>query len=143
MIVPVLSATTKRNSRSIAGTSSAITRICPSSTPTLKDTREVRRGDPANGSVSRRANEKPKPWTRPKPNAIIHRRLTLVGPHVPSLALGPHPQRELTLMPRLGFPVLGSAWPQALASSLALGPDPQTAALPGAATLPTIFSTAI
>jgi len=25
------------------------------------------------------------------------------------MALGPHPQRELTLMPRLGFPVLGSA----------------------------------
>jgi hypothetical protein len=30
------------------------------------------------------------------------------------LALGPHPQRELTLMPRLGFSLLGSAWPQAL-----------------------------
>src|SRR5262245_49518982 len=35
-----------------------------------------------------------------------------------SLAPGPHPRRELKLMPRLGFPVLGSAWPQAQASSL-------------------------
>src|SRR5437867_924516 len=47
--------------------------------------------------------------------------------HFFTLALGPHPQRELTLMPRLGFTVLGSArhpgaaaapgapaWPQAL-----------------------------
>src|SRR5207237_1690752 len=34
-----------------------------------------------------------------------------------SLALGPHPQRELTLMPRLGFSGLGSAWPQALLSA--------------------------
>ena len=31
-----------------------------------------------------------------------------------SLALGPHPQRELTLMPRFGFPGLSSAWPRAL-----------------------------
>jgi hypothetical protein len=31
-----------------------------------------------------------------------------------SLALGPHPQRELTLILRVGFPVLRSAWPQAL-----------------------------
>jgi hypothetical protein len=31
-----------------------------------------------------------------------------------SLAPGPHPQRELTLMPRRGFTVGGSAWPQAL-----------------------------
>src|SRR5262245_37496488 len=30
------------------------------------------------------------------------------------LAAGPHPRRALTLMPRLGFSVLGSAWPQAL-----------------------------
>src|SRR5215471_8609232 len=30
------------------------------------------------------------------------------------LAPGPHPRRALSLMPRLGFTVLGSAWPQAL-----------------------------
>jgi hypothetical protein len=30
------------------------------------------------------------------------------------LAAGPHPRRELTLMPRLGSHVLASAWPQAL-----------------------------
>ena len=30
------------------------------------------------------------------------------------LAAGPHPRRELTLMPRLGLQVLSSAWPQAL-----------------------------
>src|SRR5262245_48665283 len=33
-----------------------------------------------------------------------------------SLALGPHPQRELTLTPHLGFAGLGSVWPQALLS---------------------------
>src|SRR3989442_9550274 len=31
------------------------------------------------------------------------------------MALGPHPQRALTLTPRLGVTGLGSAWPQALA----------------------------
>src|SRR5262245_32020616 len=31
------------------------------------------------------------------------------------LALGPHPQRTRSLTPRLGFTVLGSMWPQALA----------------------------
>src|SRR5262245_52468094 len=30
------------------------------------------------------------------------------------LAAGPHPRRVPSLMPRLGFAVLGSAWPQAL-----------------------------
>ena len=41
-----------------------------------------------------------------------------------ALALGPHPQRELTLIPRLGFPCprLGMA---AGALALALGPHPQ------------------
>ena len=39
-----------------------------------------------------------------------------VGPNVIffPLAPGPHPRRDLSLMPRLGFTVLGSAWPQAL-----------------------------
>ena len=31
-----------------------------------------------------------------------------------ALALGPHPQRKLTLMPRFRLACLGSAWPQAL-----------------------------
>ena len=34
--------------------------------------------------------------------------------HIFPLGLGPHPQRELTLMPRRGFPGRSSAWPQAL-----------------------------
>src|SRR5215510_1227895 len=37
------------------------------------------------------------------------------------LAAGPHPRRVSSLMPRLGFTVLGSAWPQALLS-LSLSP---------------------
>ena len=35
------------------------------------------------------------------------------GRRRPFTGAGAHPQRELTLMPRLGFHVLGSAWPQA------------------------------
>src|SRR5206468_3570475 len=38
------------------------------------------------------------------------------------LALGPHPQRELTLIPRLGFTVLGSVWPPALTFLRRRGP---------------------
>ena len=34
------------------------------------------------------------------------------------MAAGPHPRRELTLTPRLGFTVLGSVWPQALLCDL-------------------------
>ena len=43
--------------------------------------------------------------------------------YITSLALGPHPQRELTLMPRLG-----DAWPRlgiAAGAFVALGPHPQ------------------
>jgi len=29
------------------------------------------------------------------------------------MAAGPHPRRDLSLTPRLGFSVLGSVWPQA------------------------------
>ena len=36
------------------------------------------------------------------------------GPHARLPRVGARPQRELTLMPRLGFSGLGSAWPQAL-----------------------------
>ena len=51
---------------------------CPSSTPRLKDSREVKRYDPANWSVCLRAYEKPKPWTSPKPNVMTQRRPTLL-----------------------------------------------------------------
>ncbi len=34
--------------------------------------------------------------------------------HPTRIDAGPHPRRELTPTPRLGFPVLGSVWPQAL-----------------------------
>src|SRR5690349_6118703 len=33
------------------------------------------------------------------------------------LAAGPHPRRDLSLIPRLGFTVLGSGWPRALPSA--------------------------
>jgi hypothetical protein len=52
--------------------------ICPSSTPMLNDTSEVSKCDPANWSVRRSANEKPKPCTRPKPNVINQRRFGLM-----------------------------------------------------------------
>ena len=37
-----------------------------------------------------------------------------VQSHLFSLAAGPHPRRELTPTPRVGFTVLRSVWPQAL-----------------------------
>ena len=52
-----------------------------------------------------------------------------LGVHIFSVALGPHPQRVLTLMLALGFTVLGLAWPQALippapmALTTSYGPD--------------------
>src|SRR5215475_7184911 len=42
-----------------------------------------------------------------------------------SLAAGPHPRRALSLMPRLGFTVLGSAWPQALFTGGGAPPPPR------------------
>ena len=74
MIVPIRSATTCLNTQLNAGTASARTSSCPSSTPTLNDSSDVSRCAPANCIDSRSANEKPKPWTSPKPNANIHRR---------------------------------------------------------------------
>ena len=52
---------------------SASTSIWPSSTPTLNDNSDVTRCAPANWRDSRSANQKPKPWTRPKPKATSHR----------------------------------------------------------------------
>ncbi len=40
------------------------------------------------------------------------------------MAAGPHPRRELTLMPRLGLRRLGSAWPRALVLSSTHPTDP-------------------
>src|SRR5207245_127840 len=53
---------------------------------------------------------------------VITRRSVFI--HISSLAPGPHPRRDLTLIPRLGFagPRLGMA---AGASSLAPGPHPR------------------
>src|SRR4051812_46376392 len=42
----------------------------------------------------------------------------IVGTHFFPLAAGPHPRRVLSLIPRLGFTVLGSGWPQAPAALL-------------------------
>src|SRR5258705_13252650 len=73
-IVPILSATTKRKSTSSAGTISTSTSSWPSSTPTLKESSDVSRYEPANCTVCCRPNEKPKPCTRPNRNVMSHRR---------------------------------------------------------------------
>lgn len=87
IIVPIRSATTRRNSSSSAGISSTSTSNCPSSTPILNESSDASKCDPANCSVSRSANENPKPWTSPKPNAIIHRRCTVAPPTIFSSAM--------------------------------------------------------
>ena len=56
-----------------AGIVRAIRKICPSSIPMLKKSKEVVRWDPANWKVSRSENENPKPWISPKRKVIIHR----------------------------------------------------------------------
>ncbi len=67
-------------------TSTTITSSWPISTPTLNARSDVSRWPPANCSVSRSANEKPKPCTRPKANVISHRRFG-VTPSMFSLAM--------------------------------------------------------
>ena len=44
-----------------------------------------------------------------------------LGANILSLALGPHPQRALTLMLALGFSGLGLTWPQALMPPAPIG----------------------
>ena len=78
------SLTPKRKSSSRAGTQSAMTSNWPSSTPTLNASSDVSRCDPANCSVSRSANEKPKPCTRPKPKATTQRRRMRTAPAAPA-----------------------------------------------------------
>ena len=46
------------------------------------------------------------------------------------LAVGPHPHRELTPMPSLGFQVLAQAWPQALLALVRLPAQPALPAWP-------------
>ena len=59
----------------------------PSSTPTLNDRSDISRCEPANCSVSRNANEKPKPCTRPKPKATTQRRRMRVASPDPAATM--------------------------------------------------------
>jgi len=76
-MVPMRSATTYRKSTPSAGTISTRTSNCPSSTPMLNDNSDIRRCDPANCNVFRKANEKPNPCTKPNAKVIAQRRLRL------------------------------------------------------------------
>ena len=85
-MVPTFSATTWRNIRWRAGTSTASTSNWPSSTPMLNDSSDVSRCEPANCRVSRSANENPNPCTSPNRNVMVHRRCTL-APRMFSMAM--------------------------------------------------------
>src|SRR4029077_18552425 len=74
-----------RRIRNRRGRQSATTRACPTSTPTLKPRSESSR--PWAGSPSSRsAEEKPKPWTRPKQKLTSQRRETAGFPRIFSAA---------------------------------------------------------
>ena len=81
IMVPIRSATTKRNSPSSTGIRIISTSSCPSSTPMLNESSDVSMWLPANCSVCRNANEKPNPMHKPESERDQPSAVNIAGAH--------------------------------------------------------------